>query len=115
MYHSAGFLSRPRCKRTGVDLQVQLALWSTPSNTLRWNVYNLSFFQVNIASRKAKATEEQQVKPKRAVWTENVNSGTLSVNKAASVFYIPLRTQRNYLKIGSTVRKLDRQTYLSVA
>ncbi|KAJ8881090.1 hypothetical protein PR048_017563 [Dryococelus australis] len=76
-----------------------------------------------MASRKAMATEEQQRKPKRAECTEeqlqealeSVNSGTLRVNKAAAVFHIPRRTLRNHLKTGSTVRKICRQTYLTVA
>ncbi|KAJ8869379.1 hypothetical protein PR048_030955 [Dryococelus australis] len=76
-----------------------------------------------MASRKAMATEEQQVKTQQAEWTEeqlqeameSVNSGTLSVNKADSVFPIPRRTFQNHLKTGSNVRKLGRQIYLSLA
>ncbi|KAJ8873089.1 hypothetical protein PR048_026705 [Dryococelus australis] len=45
----------------------------------------------------------------------NVNNGTPSVNKAACVFYIPRRTLRDHLKMGSAVRILGGQTYLSAA
>lgn len=64
------------------------------------------------------ALQENQ---KRAKWTESklkelkdsVSNGTMSVNKAASSLKIPRRTLRNHLICGSTVQKLDRQTYLS--
>ncbi|KAJ8893428.1 hypothetical protein PR048_006026 [Dryococelus australis] len=67
-------------------------------------------FQVDMASRKATVIEEKQVKPKWAECTEeqlqeamgSVNNGTLSVNKAATVFHIPRRALRNHLENGST-------------
>ncbi|KAJ8888384.1 hypothetical protein PR048_007874 [Dryococelus australis] len=44
-----------------------------------------------------------------------VNCGTWRANKTASVSHIPRRTLCDHLKAGSFVRKLGRQTYLSVA
>ncbi|KAJ8875441.1 hypothetical protein PR048_023336 [Dryococelus australis] len=69
--------------------------------------------QVNMATRKATGTEEHHVKQKQVEWTEDVNSGTLSANKAASAFQITRRTLWNHLKTVSFVRTLGRQTYLS--